>query len=166
MIKPDHSPEYIRSLLDYDPESGIMVWKKGRRGGCKKGDVAGNKRKDGRWMIIVDFKHYLRSRLAWFHFYGKWPVADIDHKNLARDDDRIDNLREATRSQNLANREKKISNRSGYKGVSFDKSRGRWQSSISCDKKRKNLGRFNCPTAAYLAYCRAAKELHAEFARM
>jgi hypothetical protein len=151
--------------MDYDPETGIMRWRVSGKG-IRLGDVAGGMRVDGRWTICIDRGQYLRSRLAYLHFYGKWPEGDIDHKNMIKDDDRIENLREATRSKNCANVPKKSTNTTGFKGVWYDKSKRKWAAEIRYGvNKRKRLGRYDSPEKAYEVYCRAAEELHAEFAR-
>lgn len=89
---------------------------------------------------------------------------NVDHINGDKLDNRSCNLRACTQLQNSRNR---IStNLAGLKGVSFDKSRGLWQAGITVNYKRKALGRFSSPEEAHAAYCKAAKELHGEFAKV
>jgi hypothetical protein len=76
------------------------------------------------------------------------------------------NLRLATAEENARNTGKRPSNTSGFKGVSWLKSRARWQAQIGMNGKGKVLGYFKCPTAAYFAYCRASRALHGEFGRL
>lgn len=83
---------------------------------------------------------------------------------MDRSDNRISNLREATRSQNAMNARKQRDNTSGFKGVS--RWRGKWQAKIQRDGKQRFLGAFSTPQDAALAYKNAAINLHGEFARV
>jgi hypothetical protein len=89
----------------------------------------------------------------------------VDHKNGNTLDNRRENLRLATHSQNGANRRVGRNNSSGYKGVSRDKRGGRWQAGIKSQGKSRFLGYFNDPVDAAKAYDSAARELFGEFAR-
>jgi hypothetical protein len=90
---------------------------------------------------------------------------DTDHKNCNRLDNRRDNLRVATRAQNHYNKSLGSDNTSGFKGVSWEKRRGKWIASINIDGHRKFLGSFISAEIAYSAYCEAARLGHGEFAR-
>lgn len=94
---------------------------------------------------------------------GEWPTGDIDHKDTNRSNNRWDNLRPATRSQNLSNSGAKPFNPIGLKGVSVF--RDKWQSSISDNYRKVHLGTFDCPAAAHFAYIIAADNQFGEFAR-
>ena len=94
---------------------------------------------------------------------------DIDHadgtglNNRRRGDN--SNLREATRQQNQFNQRRAKNNTSGFKGVSPDKRRRKWQATISIEGKNRFLGRFDSPEAAAAAYREASSCAYAEFAR-
>lgn len=88
-----------------------------------------------------------------------------DHENHDTLDNRDSNLRIATRHQNQANRIRQRNNRSGFKGVSFHKLTGKWQSKIRVDDKQIHLGLFPTAEAAHVVYCEAAKKHFKEFAR-
>lgn len=169
------SAEYVRSILDYDSETGIFLWKKrDDRRPCWNSRFAG-KSAGGKLEIItsktsyivigIDGAVYLAHRLSWLYIYGEWPKADIDHVDLDGTNNRISNLREATRSQNIANSGMLSSNTSGWKGVSYEKPKRKWKAYIRINGLKINLGRYNCPTAAHLAYCHAANKHFGEFAR-
>lgn len=96
---------YLRHLLHYDPLTGDWIWINPRARSLRRGDVAGTVRFDGRRQINISGKFYLGSRLAWLYMTGVWPKDEIDHKNRIKGDDRWDNLREATHSENQYNRE-------------------------------------------------------------
>ena|ERR1035437_9624291 len=89
-----------------------------------------------------------------------------DHINGNKLDNRRENLRTANNSQNHGNISLLKSNTSGYKGVSFDKSRKLWEAYISINDKKKHLGRFSTPESAALAYNKAAREYFDEFASL
>ena len=89
-----------------------------------------------------------------------------DHRNSNGIDDRRENLRLATQRQNTANRKLNKNNTSGYKGVHFNRNNNSWIAEISSGNEKFNLGRFDNPQDAYAAYCKAARELHGEFARL
>lgn len=156
--------ERLRELLHYEPETGIF---RGRvtSGGRLAGDVAGYCSHSGYVEIRVDRRPYYAHRLAWLYVYGIWPSGGIDHRNQIKHDNRIDNLREATGSQNGANTGKRIDNTSGFKGVSWSKQSRRWQAHIRSHGRSKYLGLFDTPEEAHAAYVEAAHCLHGEFAR-
>lgn len=156
--------EYIRTSLAYDPDTGIFTWR--IRRGCRgAGKEAGCLRKDGYRIIGVYFTEFLAHRLAWFFVNGTWPDGEIDHINCDPSDNRIANLRLATRSQNQQNVPLTRANTSGYKGVIWDASRQLWRAEICVQYKRHYLGRFASKDEAYAAYAEACEKLHGEFAR-
>lgn len=88
----------------------------------------------------------------------------VDHRNRNGLDNRRENLRHANASQNGINRGPQKNNTSGFKGVCFDKSVGKWLSKIKKNGRAINLGRFDNPKLAAAAYDKKAIELHGEFA--
>lgn len=90
--------------------------------------------------------------------------VSVDHKNGNRLDVRRANLRVATKSQNGCNRGVPANNSSGYKGVSFNKGRGKWEAYVNINKQRTRLGYFMDLRQAVIAYNTKALELHGEFA--
>lgn len=79
---------------------------------AKAGEIAGSFDKYGYITIGIDGKYYKAHRLAWFYVHGLWPKEQIDHINLIKDDNRINNLRCATNSQNCMHHLKRIDNTS------------------------------------------------------
>lgn len=147
--------EEARAALDYDPVTGVFVRKGPRLGPRLQEDAQpGHLSKVGYRYIRVKSKRYLAHRLAWFMVHGQWP-AEIDHINGDKADNRIGNLREATRAQNMANAGTPSHNTSGVKGVHYDQANRRWMAYMMVGKRFKNLGRFDSKDAAM-----AARELH------
>ena len=151
----------VRRLLDYDPETGDFRWRVEMGQRAKMSAIAGTIKEDGYRIIIIRRRKYSAHRLAWLHSYGCWPVQFLDHKNGLRDDNRLCNLREATRSQNNSNRPAI----SGLKGASWHAPSNRWVARIKKDGVQRHIGCFPTEEAAHAAYCRAAQKLHGEFAR-
>ncbi len=150
----------IENALSYDPDTGAFTWRSGRRfAGLRAGCLH-----NGYVVIRVDRVAYRAHRLAWEFTNGAIPAGfDIDHVNRNRADNRLANLRLATRSQNQANRTPNAA-RALPKGVSFCKQTGRFTAHISARGVQKNLGRFDTAELAALAYGDAARLLHGEFA--
>tara|TARA_R110000822_G_scaffold281251_1_gene402945 strand:- start:3129 stop:3617 length:489 start_codon:yes stop_codon:yes gene_type:complete len=157
--------ERLHELLDYDPDTGVFVWRE-RRGAVKSGTTAGRIHHSGYREISINNKKYLSHRLAWLYVYGAFPDDQIDHINGVKTDNRLVNLRESTNTQNAYNRGLMPNNSTGLKGVCFNKIRNRYQSQIVVNKKVIYLGTFSSPEEAHAAYCKAAEKLHGEFARM
>lgn len=153
----------LKALLDYDPETGIFRWKVSRRGKVKPGQIAGNVQAMGYRYVPFRGRLIGAHRLAWLYVYGRWPTHDIDHINRVRDDNRIANLREATRSENMRNMIRRRSDASPYSGVCWDKQAGRWLACITSDGKQIHLGRYDTAEDAHAAYVQASKEVHGRF---
>lgn len=157
------SPEFIREYLDYDPETGVLTRRK-RQPGCSPGQVAGHRDKYGYLNLNLKCRLYYAHRVAWAHFYGKWPDNILDHINCDRADNRIVNLREATVSQNKANSKVSTRNTSGAKGVYWNKRENKWIARIRHGGRDVFLGSFHTLPDAAQAYDLAAVEMHGEFA--
>jgi hypothetical protein len=150
--------EQLRSLLAYDPETGWLTWRE-TKGRAMRGAVAGTMA-HGYRLIRIQSRRYAAHRLAWLYVYGEWPEADIDHINGDRADNRIANLRKATRAENQQNRAIDHANTSGYPGVTYDKARQKWKAHIRKMNKTVNLGRFESAAEAGRVYLAAKAHLH------
>jgi len=150
--------ERLREVLHYDPETGVFTGAR-RRGKSLPGSVVGGPNKDGYLRISVDEKLYSAHRLAWLYVYGEFPEHDIDHIDGIRNNNRILNLREVTRSENQQNIYNAYKNsKTGFLGVS---QRGnRFQAQIKINGKRMYLGSFSSPEEAHIAYIEAKREFH------
>lgn len=164
MNKSKISQSRVRELLDYDPKTGIFIRKVRTSNRVKVGDIAGCQMANGYWAISLEGKKYYAHHLAWMFMTGEWPQRDIDHRNLIKNDNRWDNIRLATESENSGNTGVRSDNTSGFKGV--HPKREKWCSQIRRDGKRITLGSFDTPDQAHDAYRKAAFELFGEFARV
>ena len=168
-MKPRNSftAEEAKKVWNYDPESGILTWKNP----CNRKSQFIGKRAgytDPIGYTYVSFKNsrYLLHRIIWLIVTGKWPENEIDHINGIKNDNKLENLREATSVQNKMNCEKRKRNKSGYKGVSWDKQKQKWRAQISIRGKRLHLGYFDNKGLAAYEYNLAAKKYHGEFAHL
>ena len=169
--RKEMTADYARSVFDYDPLTGTFRWKWRddvllRHNRRFAGKIAGTHDRNGHWQLNVFGVFYLGHRIAWLIMTGGWPTDEIDHENTVKDDNRWNNLREATHVQNSYNKGVTSLNTSGYKGVSQCKKSGRWIAQLCVNRVRHDLGRFDTPQAAYAAYCIGALRLHGEFARL
>lgn len=155
MNLPTNDWKRVHELLDYDPESGVFTWRVSA-GTASAGSIAGSINGTGYRQIWVENKSYKAHRLAWLYVHGAWPSRELDHINQIRDDNRIANLREATRSENCLNKPLQSNNSSGFRGVSWYPPSGMWVARIKRNGKQKHLGYFPTAEAASAAYQKAA----------
>ncbi len=160
----DH--ETLTQILDYNGETGVFTWKAPLSNRVKVGDVAGQIDHNGHRNINVNGVRYGAGRLAWFAVHRVWPTDEIDHINLVKDDNRIANLREATRNQNNRNVRRKRHNSTGFKGViRHSQSRHKFVAQITVDGKCIYLGIFDTPEDAHACYVAASRRWHGEYGR-
>jgi hypothetical protein len=156
--------EELTRLLDYDPETGVFRWKVVTSNRVTKGQVAGSNDGKGHLLIRLNGTKYAAHRLAWFYVHKVWPHPEIDHINRVKDDNRIANLREATRNQNNRNVGIKRHNKSGFKGVCrHSQAKHKYQAQILVNGKKIYLGLFDTPEDAHAAYVAASEEHHGEY---
>lgn len=152
----------FRKILAYDPETGIFRWKQPGPRRCV-GEIAGGPC-NGYWRIRLDGgKHYAAHRLAWLFVKGVWPAGHLDHKNGTKDDNRFVNLRDASRSQNMANSKLRKHNTSGFRGVTWHPQTGKWRAEIRKDGKHTHIALCDTPDKAHEAYLTKARELFGDF---
>lgn len=142
--------------FSYNPTTGVV---------CRNGKPLTSRYPNGYLRTLYGGKEILLHRLAWFLYYNEWPEKPVDHINGIRDDNRINNLRLATYSENNRNAKIKTSNTSGVKCVYWHKARQKW-----CVQLRTNFGRISFGLHDDLEFAElvaneARDKYHLEFAR-
>lgn len=150
----------LRSLLNYDHQTGEFTWREGQRGPARAGDIAGRVKPNGYRSIKIRQRDYFAHRLAVLYMTGAWPPKEVDHANGDRSDNRWGNLRLATVQQNRGNSKINRRNVSGLKGVSIHKPTGLYRARIST----KTIGYYATPEEAHAVYMASARERFGEFA--
>lgn len=145
-------------------KNGKLIYKISPAPIAKVGSVAGTLSGDGYILVKIQGSPYLAHRIVYYMIKGKQPSI-LDHINGDRSDNRIENLRPATQSQNLANAKKYKKSSSSYKGVAWHNRDKKWCANIKIEDKLKHLGYFTDEIEAAKAYDKAALELFGEFAR-
>lgn len=161
----------LKQALSYDPATGLFTWIEPRRGRMLF-SVAGHiDASTGYRDISIDDRSYHAAKLAWLYVFGEYPECVVDHINRNRADDRIENLRLATHSENIINSGVFSHNTSGFKGVYFYRNRAErgwpaWWAYITCNGTRKSLGYFHNKAEAVIARKEAEVNLFGEFSPM
>ena len=150
------SAEYLRACFDYDPATGVLAWRVRPREHFSSvhrqkifntryaGRVAGTRNDRGYWGVALWLGGTRRfiggHRIAWVLTTGVWPAKEIDHKNGDAGGNRFENLREATRCEQLQNQKMRTDNTSGFVGVSWHKRGRKWDAVIWAAGSRHYLG--------------------------
>lgn len=152
--------ELVKSVLSYDEDTGLFRWSSSI-GKWRRGDLAGWNHSRGYTAIsIFRFKVYAH-RLAVIFMTGSKPVADVDHINGDRKDNRWVNLRCVSRRVNLENRTNtKSNNTSGLLGVHWNSQKSMWQAEIKSFGKKRHIGFFSDKYVAHQEYLRVKREIH------
>lgn len=142
----------------FDADLGRLRWKKSTSIRMRVGDIAGHRRTNGYRAICILGRLYTEHRVVWLINYGDWPSLELDHINGIRDDNRLSNLRLATRFQNMQNQPAHRGGRALHVGVKHN--RGRYIVTIQKDNKRHYLGCYATPDEAAQAYIAAKLKFH------
>lgn len=152
---------FLKEILDYQAD-GFFIWKTNRGKFICKGKKAGHYHKSsGRFYIHLNGKFMATSRVVFLWHHG-WMPEKVDHIDVNCTNDKIENLRSATHSQNLANQLIHKNSLSGFKGVTWSNAANKWRARI----KKLHLGVFDEKIQAAIAYDKKAVELFGEYARL
>lgn len=163
------SPQVLRQLLRYDPDTGKLFW-------CPRGiewfndSEVGAERSCNTWNFryanreaftatmnkgyksgSVFYRNLLAHRVAWAMYHGIWPQEQIDHINGLRTDNRIVNLRAVSGQENMRNAKRPKNNTSGVIGVRWQPNAGKWRARIKVDNRTLHVGYFDNFDAAVAA---------------
>ncbi len=162
----DPSSEEINRLLEWDA-LGVPRWRIKTCRKVKVGSIAGSLDETGYRRIGFGGRVYRANRLHYIAVHGSIPEGYmVDHSNNISSDDRIENLRLATDSQNRTNARIRSNNTTGHKGVNVNKKTGKIRAYINIDGKQVHLGMFESVEEASKAYQKASEEHHREFGRI
>jgi|APGre2960657404_1045060.scaffolds.fasta_scaffold72041_2 hypothetical protein len=164
-MTPLPSTELLEEYLNYDPSKGVLLWKKKTAICTKIGSIAGRQKpgSHGRYSMKFFNKDYQIHRVVWKFIHKKDPIGPLDHIDGNPTNNRIDNLREATWSQNCHNQKILKRNKSGIKGVCWDKRAKSWKAYVSIDRKKHHLGYFKDISIAKRAIEKNRLLIHKEF---
>lgn len=151
----------IRTLMVYDAVTGEAAWIRGKWKGHKVGTLLPS----GYVQVRIKGRSYQLHRVIWLWMTGEWPPTQVDHRDTDRANNRWDNLRLATHTQNQWNTQTRSDNSSGYKGVTRPRGRTKWHAYINENGRRKFLGSYPTAEEANQAAIAARQVAHGEFAR-
>ena len=157
--KSDLTAETLRHLFFYDARTGVFTWKNSARP-SRNGTIAGSLKGTGYRTLKINQKEYQEGRCAWLYVHGEWPAKWIDHIDGCKTNNAIENLREASTSENAQNLCRTRPSRSGLLGVSWVTAVGKWRASIKKDDKLIFLGDRKTPEEAHQLYLDAKARLH------
>ena len=156
----------MREFIAYNAKTGEMTWKKVLGNRTRPNAICGgNIDSKGYGRVCFDGKQYRAHRVAWALFYGEWPTLQIDHINGNRLDNRIQNLRPATNSENSRNSQISKNNTSGITGVTYHAKAKKWVAQIMVNRKNHYIGLFDSKAAAAAARQAAQVQFFQEFSK-
>jgi hypothetical protein len=155
--------ELLSALFNIDLDTGTIVRKITTGSKAKAGTTVGYINDSGYLEFMLFGNKYLVHRILWFVSTGEFPTEFIDHKDLNKTNNSIDNLRLCTNKENSHNTLTRKDNTTGYKGVSLDKRCGKYRAYININGKQKSLGYYTTALEASIVREAAAKALHGEF---
>jgi hypothetical protein len=152
--------DLLKELFDY--KDGELYWKLKPAIRVSIGDIAGSLSSNGYKQVYVNSKPYLNHRIIFAMHNGFFP-KQIDHIDGNPLNNKIENLREVTNTQNAYN--KKCINKYGIKGISLHKKTGKYHVRLTTNGKQMSFGLYEKIEDAKNAAIKARQELHGEFAR-
>lgn len=159
MKKAELTAAHLRTLVHYDPNTGVMTRLKKTCNRVTVGKSGGSLNTNGYLQLSIENRLYLVANLAVLYMTDAWPIGEVDHKNAVKTDNRWDNLRDVPGAINAQNRRAASANsKSGFLGVS--PLRDKWAANINLNKKRTYLGSFETPELASAAYLAAKRVMH------
>jgi hypothetical protein len=153
----------FNNILEY--KDGDLYWKNLPKNATKVkvGDQAGKISHSGYRVIGISGKYYMAHRVI-FHMFNNYTPKNVDHIDCNKLNNRIENLREATPSQNNCNTPARKRNATGVKNVSWDKTRNSYRVQIQFQNKKRSIGHFKDFELADLVAQEARAKYHGEYA--
>ena len=167
---------FLRDCFTVDFATGALTWRKRPRQHFPSdqrwkwwnakfaGTPAGTLNDEGCFVIAATIggrRRSLRRRcIVWAMAHDAWPREELDQIDGARTNDRLVNLREATRAESRQKAGPRRNNTSGYRGVTWHRNSRRWRAAIAVDRRSRHLGLFTTPEVAFCAYLAAKARYH------
>ena len=152
----------VQDLFDY--RDGKLFWKSPPTASVRVGQEAGYTCDRGYRYVRIEGKSYLAHRLIFLLYHGYLPKM-LDHIDGNPSNNNIDNLREATNSENQRNKRQQKNNTTGFKGVNYNKTVGKYYGQIQKNGKRYNTTLTEDIKEAVRAVEKLRASLHGAFAR-
>lgn len=180
-MQPDISAQTLSELLRYDAHTGKLYWKPRQLSFFRdeRASKSWHSQNCGREALTAKIQNGYRNgsilgrcgfrahRVAWAIFYGEWPSCDVDHINGDPSDNRICNLRLASKPENAQNQAPQSRAKSSrYKGVHWRTERSKWVAMITVNGRKMRVGSFFDEASAAQAYNAAARRFYGPFARL
>ena len=150
-------------LFECDPDEGEVKWKCTGRG-SRLDRIAGTTRPDGYRVVNADREMMYVHRIVWMFVNGEWPPDEVDHIDGNPSNNRIANLRSATRQQNAWNSDRSHLSTTGHPNVTWNSVRQKWEVKIRTSAGRRTIGRFRDLHVAVSERDCALSVEHGEFA--
>ena len=156
--------EYIQENFRYENGNLFRIKNCGNR---KSGEIAG-------WVTLCNNRPYRKMGInkktvyvhhAIFLLHHGYLPGYIDHEDGNSLNNKIENLRPATQSQNMGNSRMKSNNTSGYKGVTFRKDTGKWKAAVMVNGKHIGLGSHATKEEAHQAYIVGSQKHFGQFSK-
>lgn len=151
----------LKQVLHYDPQTGVFTWLVNISTRNRIGDIAGTLRSDGYIRLQIDGVRKYASHWAYLYMNGEYPRDEVDHEDRDRANNAWFNLRPSTKSQNSANRPKRVRESGLLRGVT--RRNGRFVSQIRAHGVHRYLGVYTTEQEAHEAYSIEAIKAHGEF---
>ena len=139
------SPDELRDLLDYDPASGLLTWKRVTRGNLVNligREACARVKPPGGYKVgIIAGREYYAHRVIWALVHGEWPKY-VDHIDGNKLNNRLSNLRSVDAATSARNMPRLRTNRSGVSGVSYSERRRKWHAYIQVNRRKHHVGFF------------------------
>lgn len=152
----------LKGLFTVDYESGTLI-RRVSTYRAQKEAVAGYKANNGYLAVSVVGVRALVHRVIWAIHYDAWPEGDIDHIDNDKTNNRIPNLRMATKSQNSMNTRIRKDSTTGIKGVCYNSANSNYRVRLIKDNTPVEVGSFLTIQAAAEAVKLARKKIHGDF---
>jgi len=156
--------EMAKEYFCYDPTERFLIWKK-RKGRAERGDPVGSIC-DGYRATKFCGKTYRVHRMIWMMYFGEIEDGvEIDHRDGDRENNSLSNLRLATKFENMRNTPRRVNNKSGVKGVNWNKNHGKYQVQLWHEGKKIHGGYFADLETAEQTVRELRESIHGEYTR-